>query len=78
MAYHFFIGPVEPEPSPLSKINTAAQIVCVIAVLCAVAMGQPSADVVFGIAVVVLVTSVASGVDYVVRWSRRALRMAHG
>lgn len=78
LAYHFFIGPVEPEPSPLSKINTAAQIACVIAVLCAVALGRPSGEVVYGLALVVLVTSLASGVDYVVRWSRRALRTAHG
>lgn len=78
VAYHFLIGPVEPEPSPLSKINTAAQIACVIAVLCAVALGWPSGEVVYGLALLVLVTSLASGVDYVVRWSRRAARTAHG
>lgn len=78
LSYHFLIGPVEPEPSFLSKCNTLAQIVCVIAVLCTAAVGWPPAVLVFVTTMVVLVTSVASGIDYVVRWGRRAIRTAHG
>lgn len=72
LAYNFLVGPLQPEPSAVSKLNTLAQLLCVTAVLVQAAFGWLLAAVVTVSGATVLVTSVVSGLDYVIRWSGKA------
>lgn len=71
-AYNFLIAPVQGEPTRISKLNTALEILLVICVLARAALGWPAEDVVTVLGAGVLVTVVISGADYVVAWSQRA------
>lgn len=72
-AFNFLIGPVQPEPSPASKLNTLAQLLCVVGVLANEAGPLDLAPMIMGTGAAVLVTSVVSGMDYVIRWTGKAL-----
>jgi cardiolipin synthase len=76
LAYSLLVGPVQPEPSRVSKANTLAQLTCVASVLVGEAFGWPTGPAVTAAGAGVLVTSVVSGLDYVIRWSSRARRAA--
>jgi cardiolipin synthase len=76
-AYHFLIGPVKGQPTLLGKINTVAQIALVLALLCELAWHWLPANVADTTIWIVAALTLASGLDYVIRWSlktRRALR----
>jgi cardiolipin synthase len=72
LAYTLVVGPVDPEPSRVSKLNTLAQLACVVSVLLGEALGWPMGPFVTVAGAGALVTSVVSGLDYVIRWSGRA------
>lgn len=74
LAYNLAIGPVQPEPSHASKLNTLAQLMCVASLLVEEALAWPLRPLVVATGAGVLVTSVVSGLDYVIRWSGKALR----
>ena len=70
IAYHLVTHRLEMRPTWLSKINTTAQIVLAIAVILDQVM--PIAEVITATLVgVVLLTTISSGLDYVIEWSRR-------
>ncbi|MCJ7558514.1 MAG: CDP-alcohol phosphatidyltransferase family protein [Gammaproteobacteria bacterium] len=72
LAYHLLFGPLEGEPSRISKINTFLQLVYVFGVmLSAAGLGLP-AEVLEILAVTVFCTVVISGVNYLVIWIRKA------
>lgn len=73
VAYNFLVGPVQPEPSAASKVNTLAELVLLAAVLLGATLGWGLDGLVTWAGAVVFVTSVVSGLDYVLRWSGRAL-----
>lgn len=73
LAYQWLIGPVQPAPSQVSKLNTAVQLLFCLAVLAAEAFGWPPRPAVVLLGAGVLVTSVISGLDYVLRWSALAI-----
>jgi cardiolipin synthase len=73
LAYHWLIGPVQASPSRISKLNTAVQLLLCLAVLAAEAFGWPPRPVVVLLGAGVLVTSVISGLDYILRWSALAI-----
>lgn len=73
VAYTMLVGPVQPEPSRASKLNTLAQLACIAGVLLPAALGTEPGLVVTLAGAAVLVTSVVSGLDYVLRWGSRAL-----
>lgn len=76
--YHFCIGRVSGEPSRLSKFNTCAQIALVLAVLTHLSRyAEWPAWLITGLIWLVAAATVASGIDYVWRWSRKAWRAAH-
>jgi cardiolipin synthase len=76
IAWHLSIGPITAAPSRLSKANTAIQIAFVLWLLGGLAFAQvPVAGQWLG-AWLVAAFTLASGVDYVVRWSVMA-RAAH-
>ena len=78
VAFHFVTHQLEMQPSLLSKINTVCQMVLVGMVLCAAASEIfPSGLVVPSMIIIVVVTTVASGVDYVLEWSRKVISVNH-
>jgi cardiolipin synthase len=72
--YQAVFAPVQPEPSRASKLNTAAQLIFVCAVIANRGFGLPPAEILIPSGAAVLVTSTVSGLDYVVRWSGKAVR----
>ena len=72
LAYGSLIGPVEPSPSRVSKLNTGLQLLYVLAVLAGGASGWPPDITRTVLGAGVLVTSVVSGIDYVLHWSALA------
>jgi cardiolipin synthase len=78
-AYHFLVGRVVPEPSLLSKITTFIQIVCVLALLLKLSGALPLPDSVDETLIwLTALATAASGVHYVVVWSRKALHTRMG
>jgi cardiolipin synthase len=70
--YNFLVGPVEGEPTRISKLNTALELLFVLFVLSRAAFGWPADISITVLGAAVLVTVVISGVDYVWSWTRRA------
>ena len=72
VVYHFRVARLEAEPTWISKLNTVFQIVLVLLVI----LGQIVAWVQYAwieaLVYAVAVTTVWSGIDYVIVWSRRA------
>lgn len=71
--YHYLVGPFDAEPSRLSKATTLLQILLVLLVLLQLSgwWDAPAALVTAMIAAVAL-SSIASGLHYVVRWGGKA------
>jgi cardiolipin synthase len=72
MAYSWLVAPVEGEPTRISKLNTALELLLILFVLSRAAYGWPDAITITVLGAAVLVTAVISGLDYVWSWSRRA------
>jgi cardiolipin synthase len=72
LAYNHFIKPVPGEPTLISKLNTALQILFVLFVLSRAGFDWPDPITITLLGAAVLVTVVISGVDYVLSWTRRA------
>lgn len=71
-AYNYLVGPVDGEPTRISKLNTALELLFILFVLGRAAFGWPAEITVTVAGAAVLVTVVISGVDYVWSWTRRA------
>lgn len=71
-AYNLLIGPVQPEPSRISKFNTGAQLLFVATTIGRQVFASLPPVLITALGAAVLVTSVVSGLDYVIRWGRRA------
>jgi cardiolipin synthase len=72
LAYNYFVKPVPGEPSRISKLNTALQMLFVLFVLSRAGFNWPDKITITILGASILVTVVISGVDYVWSWSRRA------
>jgi cardiolipin synthase len=72
MAYNFLVRPVEGEPTRVSKLNTALQLLFLLFVISRAGFGWPEPIALTVLGASVLVTVVISGIDYVWSWSRRA------
>lgn len=70
--YWLWFGPLRGRPTIVSKINTGVQIMYLLAVIMASGTGFPPREVLAALAIVVVVTTVASGADYVTSFLRRA------
>ena len=70
--YNFMIRPVEGEPTRISKLNTALQLLFIVFVLSRAAFGWPDQITITVLGASVVVTVVISGIDYVWTWARRA------
>lgn len=71
--YSYLIGPVRPNPSVISKINTICQLLYMIFVIARQASGWPPEIAVWLMGAVVLVTSLVSGFHYIIHWSVKAV-----
>jgi len=71
-AYNFLVRPVEGEPTRISKLNTALQLLFLLFVLSRAEFGWPAEISITVLGAAVLITVVISGADYVLSWSRRA------
>ncbi len=70
VAYHFVTHQLEMRPTWLSKLNTVMQIILALVAIMAQFLTIPDAIVALMI-VIVLLTTVASGLDYTLEWTRR-------
>ena len=72
IVYHYRIAPLDAHPTLISKVNTLAQILLVLLVIIQQATGWGQRDWVELLIYLVSVTTLWSGIDYVITWSRRA------
>jgi len=72
LVYHYRVAELEAEPSKISKINTVAQIILVLSVVLDRGMTPLPEWLISGLLWAVVLTTLASGVNYVWVWSRRA------
>lgn len=77
IAYHVLIEPLQGQPSGISKLNTACQLAFVLFALIDAAYGWPGQTVLLPLGAAVVFTSITSGLNYVLRWSRRAWHSSH-
>ena len=70
--YHMRIEHFEAEPTIISKLNTAAQILLVLAVMFSLGVRTVPASWIDLLCYSVLATTLLSGLDYVLTWGRRA------
>lgn len=78
LAFHFVTGALEITPTRLSKANTTVQLAFVALVLVDAALAPDLAVVRWYLEMAVLATTVASGLQYVVLWLRKALAHEQG
>lgn len=74
VVYHLRIARLDASPTWVSKLNTLLQILLVLLVIGGQAVDWQRPDWIAVLIAVVSVTTVWSGIDYVVTWSRRARR----
>lgn len=74
IAYNFIVEPVPAEPTRISKLNTALEMLFIVFVLSRAGFGWPDKITITVLGAAVLVTVVISGADYVWSWSQRARR----
>jgi len=78
LVFRLWFGPLQGRPTPLSKLNTALQLAYLLAVMAQVAFHFPGAAALSVLAMVTLATTIASGLDYVLAYTRRALAVPAG
>jgi cardiolipin synthase len=76
IAYELLIGPVEPHPSRVGKLNTVMALLYLFFVMTGHIYAWPPDVTLLIVGAGVFVLSLVSGLDYVLTWSRLALRRA--
>jgi len=74
VAYHYFIGRFELEPSWISKTNTFLQIVLVVVIVASEGFFKLPSVVIDGLIYAVLATVLISGIGYVIHWGKRSIQ----
>lgn len=72
LVYRVWFGPLRGRPTIISKINTAAQLLYLTAVMLGAAAAFPPVGVLRALALTVLATTALSGLDYVQAFTRKA------
>jgi cardiolipin synthase len=70
--YQLFIAPVRGRPTRISKLNTACQLAFITFTLTQAAFGWPPSISLTMLGAAVVFTSIASGMNYVLHWSKLA------
>lgn len=73
--YHLSTRQLKMEPLAISKINTCAQIILAVCLIYA-QVGTLHTQILNALMTMVVCTTVASGTQYVMEWSRRASKLA--
>ncbi len=72
VAYHLRVARLEASPTWVSKFNTLMQILLALLVVYSLGFEALPAGLLEGMILAVAITTTLSGIDYVVRWSRKA------
>lgn len=72
LVFRLWFGPLHGRPTVISKINTAAQLLYLMAAMLGAAIAFPPGDVLRALALIVFATTVLSGLGYVQAFARRA------
>jgi cardiolipin synthase len=72
LTFRLWFGPLQGRPTAISKVNTGAQLVYVMLVLLNAATRMPPHEMLEAWALLTLVTTVVSGLHYVLTFTRRA------
>jgi cardiolipin synthase len=72
LAFRLVVGPLRGRPTLSSKINTAMQLLYPVAMLVNAAMNFPPREVLDALALLVFMTTVFSGLNYMAVFTRRA------
>jgi cardiolipin synthase (CMP-forming) len=72
LLYRFCLGPLAMRPSVVSKVNTLCQVAFIMAVIGKEQFSWPPGSMVLVLGALVFVTTVVSGIDYVLIYSQRA------
>jgi cardiolipin synthase len=72
LLFHVSFGELGGRPTQISKLNTLCQIAFVLAVTAGAAGSDLAGSLVMVLGGLVVVTTVVSGLDYVIRYARRA------
>jgi cardiolipin synthase (CMP-forming) len=72
LIYRLWFGPLRGQPTLLSKVNTGAQLIYVALVMLRAAVGLPPRALLDAASLLVLATTVTSGVHYLLTFTRRA------
>lgn len=78
LSYHLLIGEYEMQPTPISKINTFAQIALGLTVVFSAGVYPLPEVLIDGLVWAVLATTLFSGIDYIWTWGTRACRARAG
>ena len=78
IAYRRLVGGLEGRPTLVSKLNTLLQLCYVLAVIAGAGWRGMPAELVTAVGAACFVTTVVSGLDYVISYTRLALRAARG
>lgn len=79
IVYRVWLGPIHgSRPTPISKINTLCQITYLLAVIESTALGQLPSLIVTVLGAIVFVTTVVSGLDYILTYARQAAETYRG
>lgn len=71
LVFYLWFGPLRGRPTIVSKVNTLLQISVLIAAILGAAYGLPPREVIEALAGAAFVTTMLSGADYVVSFTRR-------
>ena len=72
LVFRLWFGPLRGRPTVISKINTAAQLLYLSAVMLAAATGFPPRAVLDALGIITFVTIILSGYTYMATFTRRA------
>jgi len=73
ITYRLWLGPIEARPSTLSKLNTLCQALFILCVIARQQFSQPAAWVILTLGALTFLTTVVSGIDYVLRYGKAAV-----
>ncbi|MFO7304976.1 MAG: CDP-alcohol phosphatidyltransferase family protein [Gammaproteobacteria bacterium] len=76
IAYKCFFGDLNGRPTPVSKLNTLCQILYLLSVVGAAAADRAGGPVVTALGAIVFATTVVSGLDYVITYTRKAIAVS--
>jgi cardiolipin synthase (CMP-forming) len=71
LVFRLWFGPLHGRPTIISKINTAAQLLYLMAVMFSAAVGFPPREILDALALITLVTILLSGYHYMATFTRR-------